>query len=364
MNNSISENCSSCGLCAKDCSLLSESADSPAAIAQRGATVHEAYSCTLCDLCSAVCPQGISPMEMFAARRREAVTNSEIDINEYRYMFPDRKNNVMNIYRHQFGVDYSDINSFKEIESCFFPGCTLMTYAPVLTREIYKRLELSGDCQGMWMECCGKPLEQLGLQQRLTDMSGQLKIFVKEHNIKRLITACPGCYYQLRKLFDGTDLKIQTVYEVLKFVQQTQPASAICTVHDSCPDRHQGLFGSQVRQALDQCGYSMIEMAHNRDRTICCGSGGQQSHFRPDLAEELLLKRKREVQQSGADTLVGYCLSCVLKYEGKLTGINVVHALNLLLDLEPDFKGAKDRAAKMLSGPDGKRLWAEIMTED
>lgn len=364
MSDSIAEKCTGCGACSTSCSFLSETDESPAEMAQRDITAHEAYSCSLCGLCSSVCPLGLNPMGMFAQRRRDAVNKNEIDINEYRYMFPDRPNNLMNTFRRHFGIDYSDIASFEKIESCFFPGCTLMSYSPGLTREIFKRLASTGDCQGMWTECCGKPLDQLGLQQRLSSAHASLKEFVEKHAIKRIISACPGCYYELRKIFSPDEVEIQTVYEALKLENRTDNAGSLYTVHDSCPDRIEGIFGEQVRQALAKANRTVVEMSHSREQTICCGSGGQQSHFRADLTEEIIQRRREEVQNSGADTLVGYCLSCVLKYESKMPDISVVHALNLLLELEPDYQGAKERAASMLSGPDGEKIWEEIMDDN
>lgn len=356
-------NCVECGLCAKDCSFLRESGESPAAMAKRGITASEAYSCSLCGLCAAVCQQGVNPMEMFAERRREAVANNEIEIDDYRYMFPDRKNNVMSVYRQESGIDYSESDSFSTADTCFFPGCTLMTYSPALTRETFKRLKSSGECQEMWTECCGKPLNQLGLQKRLENMQNDLKQFIKDHNIKRLITACPGCYYELREIFNAEELIIQTVYEVLTVDKQDHSGGGRYTIHDSCPDRSEGAFARHVRHALEQQNCALSEMKHNRENTICCGSGGQQSHFRPDLVDEVIKTRQNEVQQTGAETLVGCCMSCILKYDGKMPGVSVVHALSLLLDVEVDYKGAKERAGKILSGERGEQLWEKIMAE-
>ena len=358
-----SDNCVECGVCANDCSFLREVGESPAAMARRGITTSEAYSCSLCGLCAAVCRQGVNPMEMFAERRREAVSNDEIEIEDFRYMFPDRKNNVMSVYRQESGIDYSKSDSFNAADTCFFPGCTLMTYSPALTTETFKRLKSSGACQEMWTECCGKPLNQLGLQQRLETMQSNLKQFVKDHHITRLITACPGCYYELREIFNEDELTIQTVYEVLAADNRDHSGDGRYTIHDSCPDRSEGIFGKQVRQALEQQNCTLSEMKHNRENTVCCGSGGQQSHFRPDLAEEVVQMRQDEVQQTGAETLVGYCMSCVLKYDGKMPGVSVVHALSLLLNVDVDYRGAKERAGKILRGPRGEQLWEKIMAE-
>lgn len=359
----IAQNCVECGQCASSCIFLNQTGQSPLTIARREIAVSEAFSCALCGACEAVCPQGLSPKEMFGARRKAAITNEEIDINEYRYMFPDRKNNVMTAYRKHFDIDYSDIDQFDEADTCFFPGCTLMTYSPQLTRKVFEHLQTSCHCQGMWTACCGKSLDQMGLQNRLQQMHSNLKAFVQERNIKRIISACPGCHYELQEVFQASDVVIQTVYEVLDLGERVSTDRRLCTVHDSCPDRFAGIFSAQIRQALDQCGFSITEMIHNKAHTLCCGSGGQISHFRPDLVEKLVEMRQKEARLTDADIFVGYCLSCVLKYDGKMNGIPVTHALNLLLGVEEDFEGAKARATSMFSGSYGEAIWKEIMDD-
>lgn len=359
----IAENCLECEQCYDSCLLLTEIGQSPAKIAQRGVEVMEAFSCSLCGLCETVCPQGLSPKKMFAGRRNEAVSKGEFAIDDYCYLFPDRKNNVMNVFRKYQGIDYRDIEYHGNSGTCFFPGCTLLTYSPKLTRAIYQHLQSTCDCGGIWTECCGKPLDQMGLQQRKESLYEQLRNFLQLHNITRLITACPGCYYELQNIFHDCKVQIQTVYEVLEFKPPGGAAKKSCTIHDACPDRFAGKFGSQVRQALEQGGFSIIEMKHNKENAICCGSGGQIAHFRSDLTEKIVNLRLDEARQSGADILVGYCLSCVLKFDVFGSSIPVTHVLNLLLDQSEEFRGAKDRVAKMLAGTDGEKLWEEIMTD-
>ncbi|WP_240731894.1 (Fe-S)-binding protein [Geobacter sp. FeAm09] len=359
----IRNNCTECGLCADSCHILTESGESPAAMAARGATLHEALSCSFCGACEAVCPQGVAPLELFAAKRREAVENGEFAVEEFRYLYPDRERNLMSMYRAQCGIDYQDLEASGEATSCFFPGCSLMTYSPGLTREVFGRLKESGVCQAIWTACCGKVLDQLGLRQRLQNMQEHLRSFVREHGIKRLVVACPGCYHDLGEILRGSGVAIQTVYEVLDFGPGERAGGRRCTVHDACPDRTAGLFGGQVRTLLEQSGFAITEMSHTRANTICCGSGGQLSHFRPDLVDELVERRRDEFQQTGADVLVGYCLSCVLKYDSMLPGVPVTHALNLLLEREPDYRGVKERARRMFEGPDGEKLWEEVMAD-
>lgn len=360
----LAEKCVECGKCIAICPFLAKTGKTPASIARQGAQVTEAFSCSLCGACEAVCPLGLSPKNMFAGRRNAAVENGEIDIDEYRYLFPDRPNNVMNMYRRYYDIHYDDIENTGGAGTWFFPGCTLLTYSPELTREVYRRLQTDCNCQGIWTECCGKPLVQMGLQQRAEAMQIRLKEFVQKHNITSIITACPGCYYQIKNVFQSYGVSVQTVYEVLKFEPLKRTDKIKCTIHDACPDRFELKFANQVRQALMQSGFSIIEMEHSKEQAICCGSGGQISHFNPELTEKLVQQRLNEAQLSGADILVGYCLSCVLKFDVFCSSVPVTHALHLLLDQNKEFSGAKVRVAKMLGGSEGEKIWEQIMADD
>ncbi|MBP2638154.1 MAG: lutA 5 [Firmicutes bacterium] len=358
------EKCSECGSCTAFCQFLAGLDKTPAMLAKQGIEVDEAFSCSLCGACEAVCPLGLSPKDLFAKRRQEAIRNKEFDIDQYRYLFPDRPNNVMNMYRNYYGIHYDDIENTGNPGTWFFPGCTLLTYSPQLTREVFQRLQADCNCQGIWTACCGKPLAQMGLLQRFETMQAELANFVKKHNISRIITACPGCYYQLKSSFQSSGVAVQTVYEVLRFEPGKRTDKIKCTIHDACPDRFELNFASQVRQALQQSGFSIVEMEHNKKQTICCGSGGQISHFNPELTETLVEQRVQEAQAAGADILAGYCLSCVLKFEVFSSTIPVTHVLHLLLDFPKDFSGAKARVANMFAGANGEKLWEQIMAED
>jgi Fe-S oxidoreductase len=350
-SNLISE-CQECGSCMDACDWLASTGESPAAMAKRGIRVEEAFSCSLCSKCETACPAGLKPYELFAARRAQAVDRGEIDIDEYSYLLPDRPENSLRLYRQYYRIDYADIEAGPGADTCFFPGCSLLTYAPGLTRELYRRLYDYYGCQGLIADCCGKPLNQMGLSRRAEQVAGALTGKIAQIGVKRLIVACPGCYYRLREVLSLQGLELVTVYEVLGTQQKRSNAAASYTVHDSCPDRGAGIFAGQVRKALSNCGCSLVEMRHSRDEAPCCGSGGQITHFRPDLAEALVNKRLEEAKETEANTLVAYCLSCVLNFASRPSGLQVKHALNLLLGYDEDYAGVKARARQIYENSD------------
>ncbi len=357
------DQCFGCGNCSENCILLKEIDADPAAIAARGATADEAFACSLCGMCEAVCPLNLSPVRMFQQRRNEAVANSEIDINEYRYLFPDRPVNVMSLFRQVYSIDYADLMPHETGQTAFFPGCTMMTYSPVLTRRVYASLAKSYPNLLLLMDCCGKPLYQLGMENRGEKNRAELREKIKQLGIKRLVVACPNCYYELREALADQGIELITVYEGLKDAFIAEGNNARCTLHDSCPDRSEGVFARQVRQALKGAGYQLVEMEHNQQTAPCCGSGGQVSHFRPDFADELVQLRLKEAAATGTDELVAYCHSCVLNFAKLPAGVKVSHALDLLLGYEEDYSGVKNRAREMFAGPDGDENWQKIMEE-
>ncbi len=356
----IMEKCSACGLCVDSCLLLQEIGEVPLDIATRGPAIEEAFSCNLCELCTAVCPEDLSLAGMFAAKRVEAVANGEFPIYDYRYIYPDRELNVCKLYREKYHIDYNDLPLDKKGAVAFFPGCTMFTYAPAITRAAFNHLQELWPYISLLTDCCGKPLYQMGLRERGESYTGYIKSKLIGLGVKVLITACPNCFYQLRADLAPAGVEVRTIYESWG---EGKPGTSSVTIHDSCPDRHEGIFARQVRGVLERLGYQRVEMEHHGTTTFCCGSGGQVSHFRPDLAEALIVRRLEEAGKTGAGILAGYCLSCVLNFARISSGIKVRHALDLLLGLDEDYNGIKERARALFSGPEGEENWQRVMAE-
>lgn len=64
LNNACQEilnDCLNCGQCISECPMLQQIGEDLLSIATRQPTVEEAYACSLCGLCEAVCPALLSP---------------------------------------------------------------------------------------------------------------------------------------------------------------------------------------------------------------------------------------------------------------------------------------------------------------
>jgi Fe-S oxidoreductase len=102
--------------------------------------------------------------------------------------------------------------------------------------------------------------------------------------VKELIVACPNCYYQLRTVTEDKGIKLLTVYEALgaceSFNNPLEKNKCVSvTVHDSCPDRFEGIFAGQARQALLKKGFPIIEMERNRNLPFVAEVAGKTPTF-------------------------------------------------------------------------------------
>ncbi len=84
------------------------------------------------------------------------------------------------------------------------------------------------------------------------------------------------------------------------------------TFHDPCRlGRHLGIY-EQPRKILEQLGYRVIEMRHNRRNATCCGTNGWTHCGAANRA--IQAQRLREARTAGADLIATACLKCQIHF--------------------------------------------------
>ncbi len=265
----MAANCTSCGECVRPCSFLQHQG-TPLTIAQQGATDRNllaAYGCSLCGLCDAVCPEGLSPSDMLLGMRQEAATRGLTDLKKYAPWLNYEKLGASLFFRRDLIP--------TGCTTVFFPGCSLPGTRPDAVLELFKRLRLMEPTAGLVLDCCGKISHDLGLTDHFTALFGRLSKRLRHKGITRILTACPGCSKILRN--HGEEFDVTSIYEVLAAcTAPSRPASPlkVVTIHDPCPARFDPAQQAAVRQLVQSCGYRIEELPSHGTTTRCCGQGG------------------------------------------------------------------------------------------
>jgi Fe-S oxidoreductase len=266
----MTHNCTSCGECVRPCSFL-QRYGTPAAIAQKNndpENLLTAYGCSLCGLCDAVCPEGLSPSTMFHAMRQEAAVLKLVDLKTYKAWLNYEKLGGTPLFRRDSIPD--------GCTTVFFPGCSLPGIRPQTVLTLLQKLQKSEPTTGLILDCCGKISHDLGLTAQFEAIFGKLSERLKDSGVTRILTSCPGCSKILGKYGDG--FKVASIYEVLSaedtFTLHLPQQQTIVTIHDPCPARFDDVQQQAVRKLVTNAGYTIEELPEHGRTTRCCGQGG------------------------------------------------------------------------------------------
>ena len=92
--------------------------------------------------------------------------------------------------------------------------------------------------------------------------------------------------------------------------------SGSVTYHDSCSGLRELGIRHQPRALLSSvAGAKLVEM---RDSDVCCGFGGTFCVKYPDISNAIVQEKTRNIEASGAETLLAGDLGCLMNMAGKL----------------------------------------------
>jgi Fe-S oxidoreductase len=330
----VSHRCTNCGLCQEECAFLRRYGK-PKDIADRYDTLGTEdpimpFECSLCGLCTALCPVGVDPAELFLEMRRETVRLGEGVFAEHA---------VLTGYERRGTSRRFSYYGFPEgCDTVFFPGCALSGTRSERVILAYQRLKNIIPTLGIVLDCCTKPSHDLGHEDHFTAMFSEMQNYLTGQGVKKVLVACPGCYGIFAQ--HGDPLKMESIYEVLSEDGLGGPMglARTATIHDPCVVRFEKHMHKAVRKLVQERGYKIEEMPHSRSQTVCCGDGGGVSLLAPDLAGAWGELRQKEVD---GRMVITYCAGCTDRLS-KL--FPTTHVLDILF--EDEAPQEKARAAK------------------
>jgi Fe-S oxidoreductase len=325
----ISEKCTQCKLCLKECEFLRRYG-APKSIADTyDPTVrrHRAtpFECSLCGLCAEVCPAGVNPTRMFMEMRQEIWSLGLGDYPEHATIVGYEKRGTSKRYSYYALPEGCD--------TVLFPGCTLPGTRPDKVLKLFEHLKQSVPVLGIVLDCCTKPSHDLGRIDRFQSMFDEMEGYLSANGVRHVLVACPNCYKVFKQ--HAATLSVRTVYELLAKdgMPKRAAVSGTVTVHDPCSVRNEDSIHGAVRELIARTGLTVEEMKHHGKKTVCCGEGGSVGFLAPELARNWSGIRAGE---AAGRRIISYCAGCVNFLDGVTPA---THILDLIFEPEAAVEG-------------------------
>jgi Fe-S oxidoreductase len=181
------------------------------------------------------------------------------------------------------------------------------------------------------------------------DLKNHNTEMIAESGVKKIVTADPHAFNALAHDYSGLP-QVEHVSQVVARAVQSgkltlkkiNDSSKVYTYHDPCYlGRHNAIY-EDPRQALDALeGIQRVEMAKNRDRSLCCGGGGLMLFYEPEEEERMAVLRVKMAAEAGANVIVTACPFCLVNMEdaikvagmeGKMEAIDLVELIDQHLE--------------------------------
>ena len=240
-------------------------------------------------------------------------------------------------------------------ETLFYVGCTFaldrsLQEGPIALAHL---MELAGEDFGLLLEdevCCGSTVKRVGNSKLFEKLREENERRLRKTGVKRIVTACSGCYKTLKQDYPGLgkDIEILHSTEYLSRLLASgrlklKNTSIKATYHDPCHlGRHTEVYDPPRRILKSIPGLKLTEMKSTREKSRCCGGGAGVKTAYPEVSMKAAVRRIIEAEKTGADVLVTTCPFCVqtLRAAAQSLGSRMeVLELSVLLDRVAADKG-------------------------
>ena len=293
------------------------------------------WYCTTCRACLEVCPVYGAAFEVVTKKRVLAVEEGTLVPTLLSQTLEKlfKYNNPWESSKRKRGAwaDELELTDLTKkgagADLCYFVGCTTSfdDTAQVIARSFSEILQIAGvnfGILGKKEPCCGdiaRRVGELGLFEEQKD--GCEEVFDK-YDITEVVTSSPHCFHTFKNEYPEASFRARHYTQVLQELLTngklpfTKKVEATVTYHDPCYlGRHNRIFDEPREIIRNIPGVKLVEMAHHRADSLCCGGGG--GRMWQDLQGEIKMSevRIREAEATGAEILITACPLCLIMLE-------------------------------------------------
>ncbi len=288
--------------------------------------------CTTCKKCDLACQTDLPVESVWGEMRGELIAKGKFNTFPPFEMMGasyDLENNIWAGFAQDRDAWLpEDITPAESSPVLFWAGCTASYVERDIARgsaRILKEAGIDFAYLGKDETCCGVPFF----------MSGKWDVFekavrknirnIKERGVKTIYASCPGCWVTLAHHYEEWAEKLGLEWDVeVKHISELaaelvsegklpfkREVPMKVTWHDPCHiGRHGGIY-EEPRRVLEAIpGLELVEMEHNREDGLCCGSVLTLIGETRPTSGRIAHQRLEEARAAGAEAIVTTCPCC------------------------------------------------------
>lgn len=289
--------------------------------------------CTTCEVCNTRCQLQLPVEHSWMAMRGQLIHE------EGRMTFPPFEmmgaalQGELNIWagKRDKRADWMPEHIAEKIDPTsdilYFAGCTASYVNTDVAKSSVELLDAAGvtfNYMGTDEACCGIPMKVSGKWDVFEEIYEHNTSEARKRGAKTIVTSCPACGLVWKELYaniaaergEAYEFEVKHYSEVVADAiaegafEFTHEVNKTLTFHDSCHmGRAQGNYEPPREMLKAIPGVELVEMEHNREEGLCCGSVLTLIGDTP-VAPELGKMRVDEAVDVQADALVALCPCC------------------------------------------------------
>jgi Fe-S oxidoreductase/nitrate reductase gamma subunit len=311
----------------------------------------ELWACTTCAACEEACPVHVEPISKIVAMRRNLVLeqgkiagsamSSLRSVQDRGHPWKGAAASRMDWTN---GLDVKPLSSNGASEILFWVGCTAAVQErgmniPVSLMKILSAAGVNVGLLGHEESCCGHFARRLGDEYLFQCQAKQNIETLQRYHVKKIVTICPHCYHTLKdeypqfggefEVVHHTELILQLITEGrLKFSREL---NKVVAYQDPCYlGRYHEIYEAPRKILAAIPGIKVVEMAHCRSESLCCGAGGGRMWMEEEPSQRVSGLRMKDALATKADMVITACPFCMQMFEDAGKGLDLEEPMEVL----------------------------------
>ena len=311
------------------------------------------WSCTTCMACSELCPASVRPLQNIIDLRRAAVLmEGKRYPPEYKQVFRN-----LEIFGDILGKgklskeDWATPANLKRIsegakaDTLLWIGCMGALYderskeTVSHAATILEKAGVNFGILGREELCCGDPARGMGNEYLFQALARRNISTLKRYGVSEIIAICPHCFNVLHNEYPhfGSHFRVRHFTQVIdEFIREGRleikgRINGEFTYHDPCYlGRYNGIYEPPRSILKKAIGTGLKEMAHSKQRSLCCGAGGGNFWRKGTVGKRVEDLRVEETASIDATSLVTACPLCRIVLASAVNQKGLRHQLKVM----------------------------------